>query len=105
MNGVPFWNVNLEMYVVFGEAEFAKLKTKAFQIPERLGTDIDVALFSEVSVSFMCWKHHGYPVVSCVDRWLFIATAIYIFHTKFSPVAPIIGQANACRVRLKTHMV
>ncbi len=83
MNGVSFWNVNLEMYVVFGEAEFAELKTKAFQVPERLGTGVDVALFSEVSVSFVCWKHHSDPVIAGVMHNFFRAYAIYIFHKDF----------------------
>ena len=105
MNGVPLGDVDLEMDMVFGEAEFAELKTKAFQVPERLSAGVDVALFSEVPVSVVRGKHHGDPVVSCVSRWLFIATAIYIFHAKFSPVAPIKGQANACRVRQKEKSV
>ena len=72
--------------MVFGETEFTKLETKAFQIMERLNAGVDVALFSEVPVSVVRGKHHGDPVVSCVSRWLFIATAIYIFHTIFAPV-------------------
>ena len=81
MDGVSLWDVDLEVNVVFGEAEFAECKAKAFQVPERLETGVDVALFSEVSVSFMCWKHHGDPVVSCVMCWLFIASAIFNFHS------------------------
>ena len=45
MNGVSLWDVNLEMYVVFSEAEFAELKAKAFKVPERLDTGVDVAFF------------------------------------------------------------
>jgi len=82
------------MNMVFSEAEFAELKTKTFQIPKRLNAGIYVSLFSKISVSIMGGKHHCHPVVSCVSRWLFIATAIYIFHTKFSPVAPSRGQAK-----------
>ena len=80
MDGVPLWDVDLKMYMVFGEAEFAELKAKAFQVMERLDTGVDVALFSEVAVSVVCRNHHGYPVVSCVMRQLFIASANYIFH-------------------------
>jgi hypothetical protein len=53
-----------------------------------------VALFSKISVSIMGGKHHRHPVVFCVNRWLFIATAMYILHTNFYPVAPSIGQAK-----------
>jgi len=42
-----------------------------------------VSLFSKISVSITGGKHHRNAVVSCVSRWLFIATAMYIFHTKF----------------------
>ena len=80
LNGVPFWDVDLEMNVVFAKAKFAILKTKVFQVVECLGAGVDVALFSEVSVSFMRRKHHGHPVVSCVSRWLFIASAVFYFH-------------------------
>src|SRR5512137_820878 len=82
------------MDMVFSEAEFAELKTKTFQISKRLNAGVYVALFSKISVSIMGGKHHGHPVVSCVSRWLFIATAMYNFHTMFSPVAPSIGQAE-----------
>jgi hypothetical protein len=50
----------------------------------------------------MSGKHHCHPVVSCVSRWLFIATAMYIFHTKFSPVAPSIGQAKCLPRAIKS---
>jgi hypothetical protein len=56
------------MYVVFSEAEFAELNAKAFKVPERLDTGVDVAFFSEVPVSFVCWKHHGHPVIAGVIR-------------------------------------
>ena len=94
MDGIPLGNVDLEMDMVFSEAEFAELKTKTFQISKRLNAGVYVALFSKISVSIMGGKHHRQPVVSCVNRWLFIATAMYMFHTKFSPVAPSIGQAK-----------
>jgi hypothetical protein len=53
LKGISLWDFDLNMYVIFGETEFVKLKAKAFQIPECLDTGIDVALFSEVSVSFV----------------------------------------------------
>ena len=83
MNGVSLWDVNLEMYVVFSKAEFAELKPKAFKVPERLDTGVNVAFFSEVPVSFVCWKHHGYPVITGVIHNFFRAYAIYIFHKDF----------------------
>ena len=82
------------MDMVFSEAEFAELKTKTFQVSKRLNAGVYVALFSKISVSIMGGKHHRHPVVSCVSRWLFIATAIYIFYTKFSSIAPSIEQAK-----------
>jgi len=80
LNGVSLWDVNLEMYVVFSEAEFAELKAKAFKVPERLDTGVDVAFFSEVPVSFVCWKHHGHPVIAGVIRNLFRVTTTYKIH-------------------------
>ena len=101
MNGVPLWDVDLEMYMVFSEAEFAELKAKSFEVSERLDTGIDVTLFPEITVPVVCRKHHSYPIVSCVMRQLFIASAIYIFHRIFFSCRTFIGQANACRVRQK----
>jgi hypothetical protein len=72
---------------------------------ERSDAGIDVALFSEVSVSVMSGKHHGDPVVSCVMHWLFIASATYIIHSFRSPVAPLEGRQNACRVRQKKEII
>jgi len=92
LDGVPFGDVDLEMHMVFGKTKFAELKPKTFQVMERLDTGINVALFSEVAVSVVCGKHHGYPVVSCVMRWLFIASAIYIFHIFYVSCRTFIGQ-------------
>jgi hypothetical protein len=36
-------------------------------------------LLKTVVVAF-CFKHHGHPVISCVNRWLFKASATYSFH-------------------------
>ena len=105
MNRVLFGDVDLEMHMIFGEAKVTELKPKAFQVMERLNTSVDMALFSEVPISVVCGKHHGDPVVSCVSRWLFIATATYIIHSFRSPVAPLEGRHSACRVRQKTDMV
>ena len=80
MNGVPLWDVDLEMYMVFSEAEFAELKAKSFEVSERLDTSVDVALFPEISVSFVCGKHHGHPVIAGVTRNLFRAIATYNIH-------------------------
>ena len=68
------------MHVVFSEAEFTELKAEALQVSERLDTSIDVTLFSEISVSFVCGKHHGHPIISGVTRNLFRAIATYNFH-------------------------
>ncbi len=78
--------------MVFSEAEFAELESKAFQVVECLDASIDMALFSEVPISVMCGKHHSYPVVSSVMYWLFMATAIYNIHRLFFPVAPFKGR-------------
>ena len=94
LDRIPLRNIDLEMDMVFSEAEFDELKTKTFQVSKRLNAGVYVALFSKISVSIMGEKHHRHPVVSCVSRWLFIATAIYIFHTTFSPIAPSIEQAK-----------
>ena len=80
MNGVSLWDVNLEMYVVFSEAEFAKLKAKAFKVLERLDAGVDLAFFSEVPVSFVCWKHHGHSVIAGVILNLFRVTTTYNTH-------------------------
>ena len=89
------------MHVNACKTEFTELESERFQFTESLGASVDVGLFSETVESTLGVKFHGDPVVPCVMRWLFMATAVYIFHTKFSPVAPSIGQANACRVRQK----
>jgi hypothetical protein len=37
-------------------------------------------------------EHHGHPVIASVTRNLFRATANYIFHNEFFPVAPLEGR-------------
>ncbi len=68
LNGISFGDVDLEMDMVFGKAEFAEFKSKSFEVSESLGAGVDVALFFEVSVSVVGGKHHGNPVVPCVMR-------------------------------------
>ncbi len=80
MNGVSFWDVDLKMHVVFSKAEFTELKAETLQVSECLDTSIDVTLFSEISVSFVCGKHHGHPVIAGVTRNLFRAIATYNIH-------------------------
>jgi len=89
------------MHVNPCKTEYTELESKWFKFTKSFNAGVDMGLFSETVVSAFGVKFHGDPVVSCVMRWLFMATAVYIFHTKFSPVAPSIGQANACRVRQK----
>jgi hypothetical protein len=74
------------------EAEITELKTKSFQIPECLNADVDVDLLSKTLVSVVGDEHHGHPVVTGVTRNLFRATAHYIYHTIFSPVASMKGR-------------
>ena len=80
LNGVPFGDVGLEVDVVFGESEFAERKPMAFQVMERLGAGVDVALFPEAVVAVLGHKHQGHPVVAGVTRNLFRATARYNLH-------------------------
>ena len=80
LNGVPFRDVDLEVDMVFGEPEFAERKPMAFQVVERLGAGVDVALFVEAMVAVLGHKHHGHPVVAGVTRNLFRATARYNLH-------------------------
>ena len=68
-----FGNIDLEMDMVFSEAEFTELKTKTFQVSKRLNAGVYVGLFSETVVSTFGVKFHGYPIISCVMRWFFIS--------------------------------
>jgi hypothetical protein len=83
LNGVLFRDVDREMDVTSAETEVAEFKSESFKIQERLGAGIDMRLFFETVVVAFCFKHHGHPVVSCVYRWLFMATANYINHSVF----------------------
>ena len=77
------------------ETELPKLESERFEFTESLGAGVDVGLFSETVVSTFGVKFHGYPVVSCVMRWLFIASATYIFHIVFFSCRTFIGQADS----------
>ena len=61
--------------MVFGEPEFAEPKAMAFEVMERLGAGVDVALFPKAVVAVLGHKHHGHPVVAGVTRNLFRAAA------------------------------
>jgi len=80
LNGVFLRNIDREMHVTSAKAEVAEFKPEAFKIPERLGAGIDMRLLLEAVVVAFGLEHHGDPVVSCVNRWLFIASAVFSFH-------------------------
>jgi len=77
---IALGNIYLEMHVNASETELPKLKSKRFEFTESLGAGVDVGLFSETVVSALGVKFHGYPVVPCVMRQLFIITTTYVFH-------------------------
>jgi hypothetical protein len=84
------------------ESELTKLEPESFEFTESLGAGVDVGLFSEIVVSALRVKFHGDPVVSCVMRWLFKASAIYSFHIVFCSCRTIYRAGwTACRVRQK----
>jgi len=89
-----------------GEAELTELKPKRFEFTESLGAGVDVGLFSETVVSTFGVKFHGDPVVSCVMRWLFIASATYIFHIFFVSCRTVYRAGwTACRVRQERYLL
>jgi len=94
LDGVLFRDVYREMHVTSAKTKVAKFKLEAFKIPERLGTGIDMRLFFETVVVAFGFKHHGYPIVSCVNRLLFMATAIYIIHIFFVSCRAFIGHTQ-----------
>ena len=106
LNGVPLEYVDLRVDVVFTIAKFAVFKPKVFQVVERLGAGIDMALFSEVSLSVVGGKHHGHPVVAgIIIRKLFRVTARYFgLHKYFTPVTLQRGQADACPLAIKNNV-
>ena len=85
-------DVHQEMNVVHGETEVAEFELEAFEFMERLDTDVDIDLFSKTIVSVVSDEHHRHPVIACVTRNLFRATAIYNIHEFFSPVASVKGR-------------
>ena len=76
------------------KTELTKFKPKWFKFTESVDAGVDVRLFSEAVVPAFGVELHRDPIISCVMRQLFIASATYIFHTNFAPVAPIKGQAD-----------
>ena len=101
LNGVLLRNIDREMHVTSAKTEVAEFKPEAFKIPERLGAGVDMRLFFKTVVVAFGLKHHGDPVVSCVSRWLFIASATYITHLNIFSCRTFRGQAKACRTRQK----
>jgi hypothetical protein len=90
------------MHVNPSEAELPKLKSERFEFTESLNAGVDMRLLSETVVSALGVKFHSNPIVSCVMRWLFIVSAIYIFHIFFSSCRTIYRAGwKACRVRQK----
>jgi len=81
LNRVSFRDINLEVNVNFSKTELAELESEWFEFTKPFSAGVDVGLFSETVVSTFGVELHGYPVVSCVMRWLFIASATYIFHS------------------------
>jgi len=88
-----------------GEAKLPKLESERFEFTESLNAGVYVGLFPETVESTFSVKFHGYPVVSCVMRWLFIASATYIIHLNFFSCRAFRGQANACRTRQKSNVL
>ena len=80
LNRVFLRNIDREMHMTSAKTEVAEFKPEAFKIPERLSAGIDMRLFFKTVVVAFSLKHHGDPVVSCVSRWLFIASAVFNFH-------------------------
>jgi len=81
LDGVLLRDVDREMHVTSAEAEVAEFKPEAFKIQERLGAGVDMRLFFKTVIVAFGLEHHGDPIVSCVSRWLFIASAIFILHS------------------------
>jgi len=90
LDGISLGDVDWEMHMTSAKAEVAEFKPEVFEISKRLGTGVDMGLFSETVEVAFCFKHHSDPVVTCVYRWLFMATANYnIIHTILAPVASL----------------
>jgi hypothetical protein len=76
---IALGNICLEMHVNACETELPKLESERFEFTESLGAGVDVGLFSETVASALGVKFHGYPVVPCVMRQLFIITTPLCF--------------------------
>ena len=74
--------------------EVAEFKSKSFKIPKRLGAGVDMRLFFKTVEVAFGFKHHRHPIISCVMRWLFIASAINVFHTFFFSCRVYRGQTE-----------
>jgi len=62
------------MHRLFSEAEFAKLKAKAYQGLEHLDAGVDRDLFSKAIISVVSDKQHRHPVIAGVIRNFFKPT-------------------------------
>jgi len=101
LNRILFWDVHREMNMNTTKPKFSKLKSEAFQVPERLGASVDMGLFPETVISFFSCEHHSHPVIAGVMHNFFRGYAIYSFHKDFYSCRVFIGQAKACRTRQK----
>jgi len=103
---IALGDIYLEMYVNPTEAKLTELESERFEFTESLGAGVDVGLFSETVVSTFGVKFHGYPVVSCVMRWLFIASATYSFHIVFCSCRTVYRAGwTACCVRQERNLL
>jgi len=80
--------------MVHGEAKITELKSKAFQLVERLNAGVDVDLFSKTVISVVSDKHHGHPVIAGVTRNLFRVSTTYYFHNFCISCRVFEGQAE-----------
>ena len=87
--------------MIHSKTEVTKLKPKAFQVVECLNASVNVELRSEATISVVGDKHHSHPIIACVTRNLFRATAIYNIHNFCISCRVFEVQANACRTRQK----
>ena len=78
---VLFWDVHWEVNMTSSKSKITKFKSKPFEISKCLGACIDMRLFLKTAVITFGFKHHGHPIVPGVMRWLFIASAIFNFHS------------------------
>jgi hypothetical protein len=91
LNRVPFRNINLEVNMTSCKIKLTEFKSKSFKLTKPFSTSIDMGLFPKAVVSTFGVKFHCDPVVSCVNRWLFIESITYIFHRIFFSCRTFIG--------------